>query len=109
MRYPSVRTISDRLVTMPDTTKQIRAIMKTARGARGINTALDTINGLLHGYGVESIRDNQWDNYYQDIGLLYVNMGGTYTSTVVFDTRSGRFLVSSWGDIVERQERRFNV
>jgi hypothetical protein len=39
---------------------------------------------------------------YDKDGLDYVNMGDTYDTTLIFDHRKGRFIVSSWGDIVER-------
>lgn len=89
--------------------KQIRKAMEDANGHKGIDTALDTINGLLHGYGVEATRDNEHDHYYQNIGLLYVNMGDTYAPTVCYDTRKNKWYVTAWGNIVEREEKRFNV
>ena len=91
--------------------KLIRAYMEMGEISRDVrhpvDDALDNINRILNGYGVEAIRDNQWAPYYMDIGLLYVNMGDTYTGTVIFDTRSKRFIVSDWGTIVERNEKRF--
>jgi len=38
---------------------------------------------------------------------MYVNMGDTYDTTLIYDYKTNRFVVSSWGDIVERQPRRF--
>ena len=67
------------------------------------------INEILGGYGIEAIRDNKWSHYHQDIGLTYVNMGDTYTMTVCYDTRSDKWILSSWGDIIERNEKRFNM
>ena len=34
-------------------------------------------------------------------------MGDTYDTTLLYDHKTGRFSVGSWGDIVERQPRRF--
>ena len=73
------------------------------------DNALDEINKILKGYGVEAIRDNDWASYFCDIGLLYVNLGDTYIPTVVYDTRKKRFIITSWGNIIESNERRFNV
>jgi hypothetical protein len=88
---------------------QIRAAIETAVDHKTIDAALDTCNALLKCYGVESIRDNGHDGYYMDIGLLYVNMGDTYAPTVVYDTRRDAFYITSWGDIVEDQPKRFDV
>jgi hypothetical protein len=38
-------------------------------------------------------------------GAYYVNMGDTYDTTLLLDTRKDRFLVTSWGDFVESEER----
>ena len=38
-------------------------------------------------------------------GISYLNMGDTYATTVLFDSRTGRFTVSCYGDIVEQLER----
>lgn len=73
------------------------------------DNALDEINKILHGYGVEAVHDNQWGRYYLSIGLLYVNMGDTYNQTVCYDTRKDRWFVCSWGDIVEKESKRFDV
>lgn len=60
-------------------------------------------NLLLHGYGVESCRDERaWvDSYYGDIIALYVNTGETYDTTLLYDTEAKEFLVISWGDWYE--------
>ncbi len=74
-----------------------------------VDKALDNINKWLNGYGVESIRDNQFKGYYADIGLLYVNMGDSYAGTIVYDARKGKWFCCSIVDIVEGQPKRFNV
>jgi len=58
------------------------------------------INDVLKGYGVEAIHTNR--------GVAeYVNFGDTYALTVLYF--QGRYMVTSWGDFVERQERRGNI
>ena len=116
---PSIKTIEARLgacishehgeeIKM-STVKQIRKILQGAFTYMGIDKALDNCNKLLHGYGVEAIRDNKWSNYYHDIGILYCNMGDTYIDTIVFDTRKDKFYITSWGAIVENEQKRFDV
>jgi hypothetical protein len=116
---PSVKTIADQLgqgierehgkENVLSVSKSVRLAMERAHNHRTTDRALDEINELLHGYGVESIRDNEYDRYYGDIGLLYVNMGDTYAPTIIYDTRQERFLVASWGDIVEGDQKRFTT
>jgi hypothetical protein len=69
-----------------------------------IEIILECINELLEGYGIEAIRlEDTWINsYHGDIAFTYVNMGETYTSTILYDTKRDTFLVSSYGDIVEK-------
>jgi hypothetical protein len=113
---PSVKTILKRLeelLRQQDAhhpiiaAKIIRRFMQDATGPKMIDVALDGINDVLQGYGVEGIPDAGWHNYYCSTGLLYVNMGDTYTPTVIYDTRKSRWIIGSLGDLVERNEKRF--
>jgi hypothetical protein len=70
---------------------------------------LCVINNLINGYGVEVIRGQYVDNYYQDINLGYVNLGDTYTTTVIRDYLKQSWIISSWGNIVESNYKRFEV
>ncbi len=120
---PSVKTISTRLQDVlekeyskeliPSIVKEIRNVMLNAnllRDHHAVDTALDIINGLLHGYGVEAIRGTHHVGpYYLDINLLYVNLGDTYVPTVLFDTLNHNFLIGSWGDFVEAHPKRFDL
>ena len=69
-------------------------------------TLLEEADRLLNGNGVEYIQSHADTMRSQD-GLSYVNMGDTYDTTLLYDHKTGRFSVGSWGDIVERQPRRF--
>jgi len=94
---------------------KLKALGMTAAQARSIDSAitkagtpsavdrvLDAANAALGGYGVEAIEGEWHDRYYQNIVALYVNMGDTYNTTILFDAVKGRFHVTSWGDWVER-------
>jgi hypothetical protein len=100
MGYPSIKTLTDRLNIRPDTAKAIRRAMEDYT----VKSALDNINAFLDGFGVESIGDHSRPEF---DGIEYVNLGDTYAPTVMFDHRSGRYIVGCWGDLVERQPRRF--
>jgi hypothetical protein len=58
------------------------------------------INEVLQGYGCEAIWGD--DPYWP--AVEYVNMGDTYTPTICFLRDADRFVLSCWGDIVEKQE-----
>ena len=122
--YPSVKTITQRLSVSKEKAKEIRGLMegdinpddyesvkkwmqRCYDKPRRVERVMEAINEILGGYGVEQITDSQWDNYWCDGGLLYVNMGDTYTETICYDTRKNKWIVSSWGNIVERNEKRF--
>jgi hypothetical protein len=116
MNTPSIETIMERLaeplrkpalINPKRAARLIKAYMMGANTASQVGQVMDAINEILGGYGVEAIRDNKWDSYYCDIGVLYVNMGDTYVPTVIYDTRKGAWMVCSWGDLVEAQPKRF--
>lgn len=119
MTAPTINTIQDRLGRILEhehgddqvhsKAQEIRLLIKTCSGHAGIEATLAKINTILRGYGVESIRDKGHDRYFQDIGILYINMGETYCSTIMYDTRKNKWIVSSFGELVERQSRRFDL
>lgn len=66
------------------------------------SAAMDVIDFILGGHGVEPIRDpNVLEGYWGDTVALYSNRGDTYDATVVYDVNSERFELTSWGDWVE--------
>jgi len=65
---------------------------------------MDTANGVLDGNGVEKLRSRNGRAV-----AYHVNMGGTYDTTLIHQVApTERFLVGSWGDWLEAQERRGN-
>jgi hypothetical protein len=71
-------------------------------------------NELLEMHGTEAIRGDWQNGYWCDVVATYCNAGDTYDCTVLcvrgdssFD--SPRFLVTSWGDFVERNEKRLGI
>lgn len=79
--------------------------------AKGHELILVALNDLLQGSGVEALQPPCQPEY-DDGGVRmcplysYVNMGDTYDETIVRDHERGRWLVSSWGDLLERHERK---
>ena len=55
------------------------------------------------GYGIEVIRSHKhWSRYYGDIAYLYVNMGDSYVTTLIYDVRKDKFMERCIGDILEK-------
>lgn len=62
------------------------------------------INEVLEGYGIESLNTSKWKNgYWQFVLCTYVNMGDLYIPTVVQHRKHG-FMISSIGDIIEKNK-----
>lgn len=67
---------------------------------------MHALNTLFDLHGVEAIQaEGEWvDSYYGDIVATYLNTGDSYALTVVLDSDTGEFLLTSWGDYVEGME-----
>ena len=62
------------------------------------------INEVLEGYGIESVRTSKWKNgYWCDILCSYVNMGDSYSPTVIQHRKHGS-MVASIGDVIEKNK-----
>ena len=72
---------------------------------RGEEMVMEAANEIIGGYGVEAISGRWNDHYHQELQLSYVNLGDTYTTTLVCDLENMRFQVTSWGDWFETHER----
>ena len=67
---------------------------------------MNAINELLEGHGIESIKlEGAYVNrYWGACVATYVNMGDTYTTTIVFNTVNQSYELTSWGDFYESAE-----
>jgi hypothetical protein len=70
---------------------------------------LCALDAELEGYGVEAIEGRYVDRYNQNIQAIYSNQGDTYTTTILYDNERGKYLITSWGDWIERHGRRREV
>lgn len=73
-----------------------------AASMRSVNQALDRANKIMHGHGVEEITGRP--NGEMSTVALYVNMGDTYSSTIIYDVLEDKFFVGTWGDWYEWRE-----
>lgn len=75
-----------------------------------VDDVLELASKLAGAHGVEAIRGDYFvDNYYHDIVALYVNMGDTYNPTLLYATDEDRWVLTTWGDWVERNQRRYKI
>ena len=107
----SAKTLSKAFGITKDQAEAVRAAIRLGGGGgRHAEDAMRVINGILEGHGVEAIRGDYYvDRYHYDIVASYVNMGDTYNATIVYETETGRFIVTSYGDWVERNERKYKI
>lgn len=124
MRYPTAKTIEARLSWLAhigdptDLARQVRRIIdgtdpapqppRIYHPADSVQCKLHALNLLLDTFGVEYLTDKR-DTYTRSFGVEYLNTGDTYTPTVCYDHSSGTWRISSWGGIVENNERRFGA
>ena len=71
-----------------------------------VDDVMDDANKAIDGHGVEAVngQDYQVDKYWMDTILLYVNLGDTYDTTILYDTENEEFSIGSYGDFVEEWE-----
>ena len=118
--YPSIRTIENGLQVCRDTARRIRGLMdgtvnpETSLAARAWlrqcyhrpsddELVMAAIDEALGTFGVEALEGEWIDNYHQNIQAVYCNAGDAYAPTVLLCHRRLRYLVTSWGDYVEKE------
>ena len=89
--------------------KRLKAVIPSGSGNRE-GHILSDVNKLIDGHGVEAIRgEYHVDNYHHDIVATYVNTGDSYSPTVLYETETGRFLVTTFGDWVEKHSDKYRI
>lgn len=93
----------------PRESARLARLIANARNNRQVDGVLEEANRLVTGHGVEAIRipDAYVDHYYFDIVAVYVNMGDSYAGTLLYETATGRFLLTTWADWFEANEREY--
>jgi len=68
----------------------------------------DDVNTIMNGNGIETLNaKKEIDSYWKNTAYLYVNMGDTYDQTIIYNIATNRFVICSWGSIVEAHTERF--
>lgn len=85
--------------------KQLRALLVQWRD-RQIKSRemMEQADKILDGHGVEYIRAEA-DDMHDAHGAYYVNMGDTYTPTILLDLDRSRVWATDYGTWVESEER----
>lgn len=122
MRAPSVKKLAEAFGDA-DLAKRIREVLKMPRGylpalpgakerstetcgsASWVDLRMHAISALDRGfYGVEVLVNQRDDCLQYAREAWYVNTGDTYSPTILF--WEGTYRLTTWGDFVERMERR---
>ena len=110
MSSPTAKEISTAFPKLtPEQAEELARALQTAVDSDDENApdeAMEAANRILNGHNVEGIRgeDYQVDKYWMDTVLLYVNLGDTYDTTILYDTEDKEFSIGSWGDFMEAWE-----
>jgi len=91
-----------------DVAHEVYEALVAARTGRQVEDALDWVNNLVHGHGTESLRPD-WSRpdhrFWGESIAAYVNMGDTYSWTLLYDVEEHEFRLTSYGDFLEEWER----
>jgi hypothetical protein len=93
-----------------DKAKAIAATLKAADSVEAVDAALAYADQMLEAHGIEALRGGEGyhvSRYYGDIVALYVNTGDAYTATIIYETEPRRFHVWTYGDFVEKKQRKY--
>ena len=88
-----------------------KKVIKQTKNIANTELRMDAINICLTGYGVENIRGKENLNsvFWGDAVALYVNMGDPYIPTVVFETRTYKFIATDWASWVEKNQTKYGI
>lgn len=91
--------------------RAIKYAMDGAAGGRSVESAMMEIDKILETHGVEAIRGGEYDQggFWGDVVAIYANMGDSYVSTILYDVNGRKFMLTSYGDFVERNERKYGI
>lgn len=116
MATPSVKSLKEWLGLDDAQAKELKAALNRWHNAYGRDSAdeadevLKLADHFMDAHGTEPIRgDYHVDGYYYDVVALYVNTGDAYSATLLYETEPERFILTTWGDWVEKNERKYRI
>jgi hypothetical protein len=81
--------------------------IRNAIQTRNVDEALEIFDVAVGHFGIETIRGNSVDNYYQEIQLLYSDSGDDDKLTLLFDTSKRAFYLCSLEELLAQEPDRF--
>jgi hypothetical protein len=93
----------------PRESARLARLIDNVRTRRQAEEVLEEVNRVIRGHGVEAIRIEgaYIDNYHFDIVATYVNVGDSYAATLLHESETGNFVLTTWGDWVEAHEQEY--
>jgi len=71
--------------------------------AEKIMQEIDNLITDSNGLEALTVEGEYVDNYYYNIVATYINRGDPYRTTILHDSKTGEFLLMSWGDFLEKK------
>ena len=100
--------------SFPDKAEIIIKTVEFYGTGRTAEVCLDKINDLIKGHGVENITRDAFEKndvykssdkiYFVDTVALYVNLGDTYITTILYDVVKEDYFCTSYGDWLEEND-----
>jgi hypothetical protein len=93
----------------PRESARLARLIDNVRTRRQAEEVLEEVNRVIGGHGVEAVRIEgaYIDNYHFDIVATYVNVGDSYAATLLHESETGNFVLTTWGDWVEANEQEY--
>lgn len=84
----------------PETSKYVRSLYNSPYYSAVWRTtvALHAINVIVRGYGIEALGKV---DMYRGPPYEYVNMGDTYATTLIYNSRTNNLYIGCWGTVAE--------
>jgi hypothetical protein len=108
MRYPSIKTIETRLNLDQETATKVRGLIDGSIDPETVPETVAWIDQCYHRPSDYGLIMHAIDAVLENYGVCrlnsryrFSNTGDTYAPTVILDNETGRFLITSWGDLVE--------
>ena len=74
--------------------KEVKEINRFRTTIREVRERMESINKMVGGFGIEEINEGS-------VEIMYVNLGDTYDTTIVYDFNKQKARIGNWGTYIE--------